>query len=1750
MNKFMQIFVFMISLIIAGACPTGEYEITIERQYANNDGEKVAIAAAESSFLRNNNVFRDESVATQGSKVNYKVCIDGKKDYNLDLSSTDSTAWSKGSFVCLTYNKIIIAKSSLKEADNRKKTIKFNLSSILDSNADWKYLERVDSASWKESKLEEWGKNYMNKEIKTTCVTTYFRKDITVDDSFTILQLSVRSQSGFVVYINGIQVSSTINKNTPSQSIEDIPTYKHIIVPKELLSSSVTVSILKIAIELHTIEDHPELLSSFDVLSYTTNSIDIFSSVVTNTSESISLSKMTSRRLETNDVHVKVTYDCMGGSNQKVLIKSEDGTIRSSITFSSYSMTYDLYGPPGIWSFELSSTDGNMWPTRSFVKVYVIDDNSGISTSVSRMRTISEPTEIYYVNTFLSMLTKSEWKYNVYDSLPTQWHGFSVTDTTWTTYTGSDTITPTSSSNQYFIFRKTIPTPSIENQVYFILSIKTLSNAKIYINDHELATIGYKTDYEQSTDASTIVEKTASGPITLFDNQAEIVISVMLFDNQRSVDISFDASLIMNVEKNLPVYGDFGIMLIGGDGGSLDYFVDLKRDSYTSIFYRNTDSPAIVLSLSDGYKYFTRYCITRSDDIQYLASTWIVESIDINGSSNIISTVSNAFSDLSQERECFSFSDVTTGTNKIQFTFVNSPVDTSYRHYTMGEIELFADSVTSQPLLPLTPPSNPYNTYDDTTINIVFSNYEYYHDYSIIPSLPDGLYFDDTTFSIKGVTPKATGDYVYTIYATTIYGKAYTYVFTIHVESCSFPKTLLRIQTNSDSISQVSVVIKNSITEINVYEKYYTNPISTIENNICLTSGTYKVTLTDSSTSEKKSYAYMNKELYNEFISGSTTFDIYLVPVSDSILPISYSYDNINPPKHWTTRLFNDNIWSAASSIASLPDIPEDSITQYYRFHLNIDEKTNMQDLLRITTSTYAGMVIYMNGVEVRRINMNNDDIIEYNTLANSEYQTYKQFKTYVELYSNQGILVYGDNIIAIEIHKYNTIYQPSTGFLFSASFDNEIYFLTPKFQISSNGQEDPSYPLTNLIVDDSNSAIVNRDCVGTTFTYEYENDEAVVMNSYAIHGGDSVNPSYIPTSFVIEASNDGITWTQLDLQSGLDSNNYSINKSFTNGKSYNKYRIRVTECGGSDTNGGNKAELQYFGLSYSTNSKCTNDNNWLQAINNKMSYKSCPKGYYSDAARSCSSGSLGNIQGDETCIKNKPSEIFFKEPNMIMIQNQEYEQYYTLDAVDTDIIVTPELPVGLTLDIINQKVSGIVTTLSDTTTYTLSYVNNNDSTETYDISITVKEPFCKADGVWPQTNSGETASISCPIGYTGSITRYCNSNYLWEESNKNGCKLTSDILCTGTTYLSGTECIECENGIISSLNGNNYLCTPCGDDKYFYNGKCLSNNIVCPAKSNGFVTFPETKVGRKAAIKCSNDDQFGYYYVSCDYISGIPTWSNEVNKENCYPRPSTESGKGLQLVDYSFKLNTCPNDITDLLIPYARTFIQTYPFELTDLKIAANYDLDTCHTLPLQVYFGTNTEIYDSATYKQKLYIKNIAASTSTIQESSSSLDDRKCYLYDSEGGCQHLDEGHQLIPANTYHSDSYFCKQYQLKYTSLPIKSFETSNTNIYILGITIDKVENSYIDPEKTVILYKSIIASIDLPLKQLQLVDTTSNTLSKLLSFSFYIVFPEQIEINSDSLDTHINISLMKEQIKTILIFENSDILTQLHHFKSM
>ncbi|KAK8799571.1 hypothetical protein WA158_006120 [Blastocystis sp. Blastoise] len=1821
--------------MVVYACPYGEYEATLQRKYAKNAGEIIQLYSGDSANLRNTLAFNDESDASQDTVVDYKVCIDGHTDYNLELMSKNSPTWADGSLITLTYNEIILVKTSLNKDGNGKKVIKFNLSSLVDSRMNWKYSTSVDSASWKESKIEEWGEDYKNKEIKNAEITTYFRKDIYVDNSFTGLQLSIQSQSGYIVYVNGIQVdtyllpgSSKINENTPSQSLEDIPTYKHTIVPKESFASSVSLTILKIAIELHTTADRPELLSSFDILTYINDSKDSMNTLSMLASRrlqdipeytmnafeenqfidfsailSLSLSncqistplfagltlssncilsgiptviRATQYNLHYNYgedgsssgvyifnfgidcdplscAHLRVSRITTNyASTEKVIIKSGDGNKIGTIVQDSYEdQDYLYYGPVGTWSFELIKETSGVWSEGSTVTAKVIDDVSYTAIIVTKMRTMHGSRETYYVNTAYSMLMNSEWKYNTYNSIPSKWYESSVDDSNWSTVIGSTAITP-SGANQYFVFRKTINTPSIANQKYFILKFKTLTNIKIYINNHELAVYGFKDGYANSASTSTSIEQTATGPLSLFDNQETITISVLLFDKKHTIDISFDASLLIFVDNNIPVYSDYEVTAKNVDFTSnLNALLDLSYFSNTIVTGLSAQiNPIISIKFNDGHKYFDRYCMTIPESFENTPISWIIESIDENGNRHEHSVVLGGFSANDPTRKCFFLTNVNSGINNLEITLKENTLNNMInQNYHIFEIEFFVDNLNPESLPLLSTTYNPYSAYDDTTISISFMNSDYYHDFTITPSLPDGLTFDTNTGSISGIIHGNDGETVYIIHATSICDSPADYELTIQIQSCVFPKNLMNVHLNFDNSGDYFYIFDYIYTSSSIYSIINYHNEKSEDVNACVDIGTYYISMNCYNyVTPTYSYIYVNNKLHSEFKNERQYLQIDIRTIADStLMPVVYSYDNVNPPKQWTTNTFNDNMWSKAPSLPSLPVIPNDSITQYYRMHFDLKKFPSKIDRLDFNMITYEGMIIYLNGIEIRRINMHDGDV-EFNTLATCEYSEYKSVRSIISLYLDPQLLINDNNIISVEIHKCINSLPSTNRFSVSLSYLTKSEELKFDSEWSVNGDVDPDHPLSKLNDNIYNSyVLVNHECVNTIFVFTYKDDVVNRNNLLYIDTQNSLSPAYRPTSIIYEGSNNhGESWSRIMEQTGMQTSGDYYSIRIDDQRSFNSYRVIVTECGSDDSiTENNKMTMTELIPQYDIYYMYCQVDTFPPTATGLYSQKTCNKGYISDYQCQCGEEEYYNCEGSNTCEKKKPSELYFKNKSIIMTKGYEYEQTYTIDALDADVTVTPDLPDGITLDTTSQKIYGTPTTISPLTTYTLSFINSDNNEQTYDISITVLNTYCMEENEWPKTPTSESVTIPCSTGYIGTMSRYCNSDRTWSEPNIDNC-----IQCTGYTYYDGTQCTECINGVVATLNGHNYACNSCSEDTYYYDHQCLSNDVMCYETTIDNFIYPDTYVGYNGVSNCTNENQYGYYHTSCNYISNNAEWSDEINKDLCYSRPFLTSGKVMQILDYSTTIASTTENVFDLLYPICRSFIKVYPYQLTDLFLTTNYTNNSYEPSNsiLHVYYGSSVIYYTSSKQfvpNHMLFGNNLVIST----ESKSTLVNTKTEI-DTTGYCNHPDDDSLVIPANTYHisqtddgenfhAESYYCKQNQFDYSLIPIKTVDIPVNKILGVSITFIEPEISWIGPDVFITIFRSLLKSIDLPINTLdRLGVSTDNPPDKTISIFYYISFPSEIQIIPSS-GLWLNQVMFKELLTDAITFKYTE-----------
>ncbi len=119
----------------------------------------------------------------------------------------------------------------------------------------------------------------------------------------------------------------------------------------------------------------------------------------------------------------------------------------------------------------------------------------------------------------------------------------------------------------------------------------------------------------------------------------------------------------------------------------------------------------------------------------------------------------------------------------------------------------------------------------------------------------------------------------------------------------------------------------------------------------------------------------------------------------------------------WKQIAYNDASWSSGPAELGYGDgdeatvISSSTLTAYYRFHFSIQD-TSAFDSLLLWLTYDDGAVVYLNGVEVWRVNMP-AGVITYNTFASTTSVDNAQASTQVP-----SLLVPGQNVLAVEVHQ------------------------------------------------------------------------------------------------------------------------------------------------------------------------------------------------------------------------------------------------------------------------------------------------------------------------------------------------------------------------------------------------------------------------------------------------------------------------------------------------------------------------------------------------------------------------------------------------------------------------------------------------------------------------------------------------------------------------------------------------------------
>ncbi|KNC49452.1 uncharacterized protein AMSG_05459 [Thecamonas trahens ATCC 50062] len=177
-------------------------------------------------------------------------------------------------------------------------------------------------------------------------------------------------------------------------------------------------------------------------------------------------------------------------------------------------------------------------------------------------------------------------------------------------------------------------------------------------------------------------------------------------------------------------------------------------------------------------------------------------------------------------------------------------------------------------------------------------------------------------------------------------------------------------------------------------------------------------------------------------------------------------------------------------------------------------------------------------------------------------------------------------------------------------------------------------------------------------------------------------------------------------------------------------------------------------------------------------------------------------------------------------------------------------------------------------------------------ISIWTRQLTCAATGPWQTTNAGSTHNVGCSAGYTGTYSRYCNTNGEWNTPTDTCTKITNycTLLTAPSNGILTASCssqrsinevcgtFQCNSGY--QLSGSASRTCNAGPSWSGSAASCVKITNYCSlltAPSNGYITSGSCSAQRSIGESCGTFQCNGGYSRSGDASRTCnvgPSWS------------------------------------------------------------------------------------------------------------------------------------------------------------------------------------------------------------------------------------------------------------------------------------
>ena len=939
----------------------------------------------------------------------------------------------------------------------------------------------------------------------------------------------------------------------------------------------------------------------------------------------------------------------------------------------------------------------------------------------------------HYVNTRWDLNPREAgWKY-LEGYLPSDdWYMASYPDDSWSDYLFSE---PMHSTADLWLFRKHFNIRTLEPYTSFELRFTCHGGYAVYINDVEF----YRQHIPEGPISNSTLPDYGRGDIVewygltgelsyLHDGPNFISFAIYNKDDARPDVMDFDATLQMILPSNFT--RDYLVLFNSTPSGVYPYYLFNKKVSYP--FTNNyNDNEVLKMFMSLDFvraEFINQYCFTSSyASSSYDLFSWSIWGVDVYGRYTRLDYVPGTrFFGRVSER-CFPIANNHKTYKNFYFEFYRPRVTGFYQNkYVVGEMSLLARNFNGIPVPPLRFDS-PFLV---TQVNITFPhnpvNSNYYNFFTISPPLPEPLFIDTTNGDILGI-PRASfmrQDYVVT--AMDLEGNPSSTTISLMVTECSHNSVYLNVKIEGGRYASTEgFQIKPFDSKDVLIEETNIATYSNETYTYCLPYDNYEfIPLSTSKLGWEHSRYFVYLDNYYLLLTGSLEetlpnkhFNIsthMVVPPRFFTWKYMDGHQELTPD--WITPEFDDSKWTPVETqkIQSF-----NTITQYYRGTVDID--VNTYPAIEIVVRTHLGLVFYLNSKELFRKNMP-DDAVGVDTFCLNYYEDEQVYRhSYYLKDTNKPMVTL---TVAFEIHEDIDRHGVN-------NFDIYIRYLSESTYMSLLGKPD-SDVYNDIQIDnifDNDRTTVYRTgprCVGTQYYYTFPHQDLQIVNAYTLTSSYTCN-TQLPSSWVIEGSLDGEQYVLLSTVNNqlFTKLNETIRYVFYNEKSYNSYRITVTECNNTHLVSGERDQDCYYrrfeeqgsliadiGLFVrQVNASCAPEDGYNGALEGDYAYKQCPPYYDGIYQRKCLNGVM---QEEEDLCVELPVSLVDYDPDAYVVN---FEEYFSITPVirgaHAVCSVSPSLPEDIVFNATTGTISGRSRSLFGVTTYTVTCGNTKGNATT-----------------------------------------------------------------------------------------------------------------------------------------------------------------------------------------------------------------------------------------------------------------------------------------------------------------------------------------------------------------------------------------------------------------------------------------------------